>query len=96
MVVELVRDHDVARLDLFFHAPHGADRDDALDAELFHAEDVCPVIDVRGKNTVTAAVSRQKRYPFAVKSADDVIIRGFAEGRCDLRGLDLRQPVNFV
>src|SRR5437899_12826661 len=60
LVVELVGDDDVPRMQRLLHAAHGADGDDALDAQLLERVDVRAVIDLAWRESMSTAVASQK------------------------------------
>jgi hypothetical protein len=41
-------------------------------------------------------MSGQEGYPCAVKGADNILVRGLAEGRGHRQGSDLRQPFHVI
>jgi len=96
VVIELVRDDDVARPDVLAHAADSADGDDAFNAELLHAVDVRPVVDVRGHQAVSPAVARKEGDPPAEERADAVLVGRPAEGRGHPDGPDVREPLHLI
>ena len=97
-VDELVRDHDVARPDLFAHRAAGGDGHDASHAEQLERVQVGPERDLRRREAMTATVARKKRDPGFAETADHDRVRWLAErrGRADLddvaEALDLVEP----
>src|SRR5574341_1401358 len=96
VVVKLVRHHDVARLDMFLHPPHGAHRDDPRHPELLHPVDIGPVVDVRGHDAVSPAVAGKEGHPSAEERAEEKVIRRLSEGRRDPDGLHVREPFHLI
>ena len=96
MVIELVGDDDISGLDVFLHAADRADRNDPLDTELLHSVNIGAVVDIGRENPVPAAVAGKKRHPFSVQGADDILVRGFTEGRRNVDRLHLGQPFHLI
>src|SRR5262249_30946472 len=80
-VDELIGDDDVARRDLLLQTADGADRDNALDTELFHREDIGAEVDFGGQRNVAAAMPGQKNDARAVERSRDEDIGRTAERR---------------
>src|SRR3981189_760778 len=70
-IVELVRNQEIERFQIFLKRTDGADRDDSLDAELFHGVDVGAIIYFRRQKSVPARVACQKRNTLPFQLADD-------------------------
>ena len=73
-VEELIGEDEVLRAVLFFERTDGAERDDALDAERFHAVDVGPKVELRGRDAMSAAVTGEEGDAASGEVAEDVIV----------------------
>src|SRR2546427_2244862 len=96
LVVELVGDDDVPRMQRLLHAAHGADGDDALYAQLLERVDVRAVIDLAWRESMSTAVASQKGDAHALQVAhhDRVGRRTEWRGHADAR--DARQALHLV
>src|SRR5205823_13300782 len=74
-VEELVGDDDVGRLVLELHRAHGADGDDALDAEHLEAVQVGAEVELRGQDAMAAPVARHEGDALAVEVAEQIGVR---------------------
>jgi hypothetical protein len=79
-VEELVGDDEIERAMFFFERPDGAQRNDAIDSERFHAVDIRPEIQLRRRDAMPAAVASEEGHVLAGQRAQDIIVRGIAEG----------------
>src|SRR5712671_1838877 len=73
-IVELVGNQEIERFQILLKRTDGADRDDSLDAELFHGVNVGAIIYFRREKTMPARVSCQKCDALALQRADDECI----------------------
>ena len=74
-VEELVGDDEIERAMLFLERADGAEGDDALHAERFHAVDIGAEVQFRRRDAVTAPVAREKRHLLAGERAEDIVVR---------------------
>src|SRR5262245_17911107 len=96
VVVELIRDHDVERMDVLLHAAHRADGDDRAGAERLEAIDVRPVVDVRGQEPMAPAVAGEEDHGGLPDAPDAVGVRRIAEWSLDLDPTNVLQAVHLV
>ena len=82
-VDELVGNHDIARMDIFFQAAHCADGYEPLHAQLFESMDVGAEGNLMRQKYVPASMPGQKRDPLAGERAQNVGGRGHAVGRIE-------------
>src|ERR1700675_3030581 len=59
---KLIRDHQLAGMNFFFQAASSGNRNEMSHPELLHAENVGAVIDLGGKESMAAAVTRQENH----------------------------------
>src|SRR5437016_5979423 len=78
-VEELIWDHELQRLVLFFQRPDRGDGDDAFHAQLLEAVNVGAEIEFTGKNAVSSCMTRQKSDLAALQRAADVGVGRRAE-----------------
>src|SRR6266542_5582700 len=72
MVVELVGDDHVQRVDLLLHASDGAHGEQDAGAELPHPVDIGAIVELRGREPVPAAVAGEEDDPTAAEAAGAV------------------------
>src|SRR5207253_10574235 len=77
-VEELIGNDDVGRFVCLFEAADRAGRENEFDAERLHAEDVRAEIQLRRRQAMATAMSRQERDPFAAQRAEHVRRRRLA------------------
>ena len=68
------------RLVLLLQRADGGDGDDALDAELLHAEDVGAEVELGGQDAVAAAVTGQEGDLAALQLAENESVEGSPNG----------------
>ena len=93
---ELIRQHDVARVDRLLHAADRADGDHLRHADRFQCIDVGAVIDTAGIGPMPTSMAGKKCNPDTIQGADDQRIRWRAEWGADTHLANLFQPVNVV
>ena len=71
-IEELIGDHEIEWLVLFFQRSDRGDRKDAFDAELLETVNVGAEIQLRGKNAMPTAMARQKRNFAAFERAQNI------------------------
>ncbi len=74
-VEELVGDDEIERAVLFLERADGAEGEDALDAERFHAVDIGAEVQFGGRDAMAASVAREEGDVAAGEFADDVSYR---------------------
>lgn len=87
-VDNLIRHHEVARLDLFLQGPDGAERDDAAHPEGAEGGDVRAVGHFVRRERVVRAVAREEGYRDGFVFEDGDGRRGGAPGGGDSQGGD--------
>src|SRR5258707_7443279 len=70
-IEKLIRNHHVERRILLLQRTDRGSRQDALDSQKLHRVDVRAKRNFRGREPMTDAMTRQKRYPLAFDGADD-------------------------
>ena len=80
-VDELVGNHEVCWLVLFFQRADGGDGEDALDAELFEGVDIGAEVQFRGQNAMSATVAGEERDLASFQFAEHERVGGLAKGR---------------
>ena len=80
---ELVGNHDVARMDVFFETAHRADGNQPFHTQLLESMDVGPEGDLMRQIYVPSPVPGQKRDPLAGERPQNVGGRGRAVGRIE-------------
>ena len=80
-VEELVGDEEFERAQRFLQGAHGADRDDALDAQHLHGVDIGAIVDFSGQQAMAAAVAREEGDAAAFERAENEGVGGIAERR---------------
>ena len=88
-VEKLVGNHEIERPVLLLQRSHGAQRENALDAERLHPEDVRAKVQLRWRDAMPARMARQEGDLAARESAQHVIVGGLPERRLN-GGLLLR------
>src|SRR4030095_4236120 len=83
-VEELIGDDDVSGPVFLLQAADGAGRQDVLDAQRLHAEDVGAEVQLRWRDTVAAAMPREKGDALATQGAKEIWRRWFPKRRGDL------------
>jgi hypothetical protein len=80
-IEELIGNDDVERCVFLLQAADGAGRQDVLDPEELHAEDVGAEVELRRQDPVPGAVPREKRDAAAAQRPDQIRPRRLAERR---------------
>src|SRR6478735_9320446 len=78
---ELIGKQEIRRRVLLLQATDGARREDPLDAEGLHAEDVGAVVELAGVQAMPLAVTRQERDALAAQGREHVRPGRIAERR---------------
>src|SRR6267378_8146908 len=78
-IVELVGNQEIERFQILLKRTDGADRDDSLDAELFHSVNVGAIIYFCRQKTVPARVACKKRDALPFQLADNERVGRVAE-----------------
>src|SRR4051794_6349059 len=79
-VKELIRNNEIEWCMFLLQGTDGAKRKNSLHAEHLHAVDICPEVELRGRNLVPAAVPGQERNALAFQFPQDVGVRRRTEG----------------
>ena len=95
-IEELIGHHHVQRRDLFLEAADRARREDPVDAEQLEAEDVGPIVQLRGHEAVTGAVPGEKGHAASAEHAGDVGPARIAERRRHAHFLALGELLHVV
>ena len=78
-VKKLVRNNNVPRDNLFFHAANRRDRDNALYAKFLHPVDIRPIRDFGWEQFVATAVPRQEHHLPPIQNTGDIRITRISE-----------------
>ena len=90
-VNELIGNHEVGRLVLFFQRTHSGDGEDPLDPELLQAQDVGAKVQLAGKNAMSPAMPRQKCYFASFQGAQNIGIRRAAKRSLEVEFVNIRK-----
>ena len=88
-VDKLVRDDEVGRLVLFLERADRGDREDPLDAQLLHCEDVRAEVQLRRQQQVSPTVPGKKGHFAPRQIAEHEGVRRLAERGCDALFFDV-------
>src|SRR5215467_15958612 len=95
-VYELADDDEIARYEVLTQAADCGQRDDVGHAATFQRVDIGAEIDVRRRQHVAAAVTRNEHDRLTIERAKAEFVRGRTERALDSPPLDIGEPVDLV
>ena len=95
-VEKLERQEHVQGLHVFPKRAHGADGNNPLDAQFLEAVNVGTVIDLGGREDMSATVARKKGDLAAFELAENIIVRGLPERRRNAHFPYSPNPGHFI
>src|SRR5271169_1190085 len=75
-IEELVGDEEIERRQVVAERADCADRDDSLDAQELHCENIGAKIDFAGREAMSASVAREEHHAAAFQRSGDECVRG--------------------
>ena len=89
VIVELIRDDELQRVNVLLHAPDRADRQECVSAQHFHPVDIRPVVELGGSETMSPPMPRQEDHAAAAEATRAIRVRRIAERCLDLDPVDI-------